>query len=149
MRTLFPRARLGHCLRHAINKLPGKLVALASPLRKALRSRLHTGWRTKGGLVCGVADPLMPVTSTLLDQAHNAIDRKLFMMQGFHHPDGSQQAFLRGLAQQTGSSKTRAWSASRCRDSVRRECDRCAGWARYRGDLCVRSVSRSIVYGSR
>jgi hypothetical protein len=25
----------------------------------------------------------MPVTSTLLDQAHNAIDRKLFMMKGF------------------------------------------------------------------
>jgi hypothetical protein len=42
LRTLFPRARLGHCLRHVINKLPGKLVALASPLRKALRSRFHT-----------------------------------------------------------------------------------------------------------
>ena len=40
----------------------------------------------------------MPVTSTLLDQAQNAIDRKLFMMKGFHHPKGSQQAFLRGLA---------------------------------------------------
>src|SRR5467141_579507 len=45
-----------------------------------------------------LADPRMPVTSTLLDQAHNAIDRKLFMMKGFHHPKGSQQAFLRGLA---------------------------------------------------
>jgi hypothetical protein len=40
----------------------------------------------------------MPVTSTLLEQAHNAIERKLFMMKGFHHPDGSQQAFLTGLA---------------------------------------------------
>ena len=40
----------------------------------------------------------MPVTSILLDQAHSAIDRKLFMMQGFHHPQGSQQAFLTGLA---------------------------------------------------
>jgi len=40
----------------------------------------------------------MPVTSTLLDQARNAIARKLFMMKGFHHPDGSQQAFLTGLA---------------------------------------------------
>jgi len=40
----------------------------------------------------------MPVTSTLLDQAHNAINRKLFMMKGFHHHQGSQQAFLRGLA---------------------------------------------------
>jgi hypothetical protein len=45
-----------------------------------------------------LADPRMPVTSTWLDQAHNAIDRKLFMMKGFHHPKGSQQAFLRGLA---------------------------------------------------
>jgi hypothetical protein len=43
-------------------------------------------------------DPRMPVISTLLDQAHNAIERKLFMMKGFHHPKGSQQAFLRGLA---------------------------------------------------
>src|SRR5229473_2299415 len=41
-RTLFPGARLGNCLRHAINKLPAKLVAIASPVRKALRSQLHT-----------------------------------------------------------------------------------------------------------
>jgi hypothetical protein len=40
----------------------------------------------------------MPVTSTLLDQAHNAFERKLFAMKGFHHPGGSQQAFLIGLA---------------------------------------------------
>jgi hypothetical protein len=32
------------------------------------------------------------------DQAHNAIERKLFAMKGFHHPGGSQQAFLTGLA---------------------------------------------------
>jgi len=44
------------------------------------------------------ADPRMPVTSTWLDQAHHAIDRKWFMMKGFHHPNGSPQAFLRGLA---------------------------------------------------
>jgi hypothetical protein len=52
----------------------------------------------KAGCYAVLADPQMLVTSTLLDQAHNAIDRKLFMMKGFHHPDGSQQAFLRGLA---------------------------------------------------
>ncbi len=40
----------------------------------------------------------MPVTSTLLDQAHNAIERKRFTMKAFHHPGDSQQAFLRGLA---------------------------------------------------
>jgi len=42
MRTLFPGARLGNCLRHALTKLPGKLVSLASPVRKALRSQFHT-----------------------------------------------------------------------------------------------------------
>src|SRR6266568_3606531 len=31
LRTLFPGARLGNCLRHAINKLPAKLVAITSP----------------------------------------------------------------------------------------------------------------------
>jgi len=40
----------------------------------------------------------MPAMSTVLDQAHNAIDRKLFAMKGFHHPGGSQTAFLTGLA---------------------------------------------------
>jgi hypothetical protein len=42
MRTLFPGARLGNCLRHAIIKLPGKLAAIASPVRQALRSQFHT-----------------------------------------------------------------------------------------------------------
>ena len=140
MRTLFPGARLGTCLRHALNKLPKKLAAIPSPVRKALRTQFHTllyrarqrknlrvfalgqrlrrfvdhvgtmagaanGKRVrqwfqdkKAGWYAVLADPQMPVTSTLLDQAHNAIDRKLFMMKGFHHPQGSQQAFLRGLA---------------------------------------------------
>ena len=140
MRTLFPGARLGYCLRHALNKLPGKLVAIASPLRKTLRTQFHTllyrarqrkGLRVfalgqrlrhfadhvtatagvangervrrwfqdkKAGWYAVLADPQMPVTSTLLDQAHNAIERKLFAMKGFHHPKGSQQTFLRGLA---------------------------------------------------
>jgi hypothetical protein len=140
MRMLFPGARLGNCLRHAINKLPKKLVAIASPVRKALRSQFHTllhrarqrkGLRVfalgqrlrhfvdyvtttagaangervrhwfhdkKAGWYAVLEDSQMPVTSTLLDQAHNAIDRKLFMMKGFHHPKGSQQAFLTGLA---------------------------------------------------
>jgi hypothetical protein len=52
----------------------------------------------KAGWHAVLEDPQMPVTSTLLDQAHNAMDRKLFMMKGFHHPGGSQQAFLTGLA---------------------------------------------------
>jgi hypothetical protein len=140
MRTLFPGTRLGTCLRHAVIKLPGKLAALASPVRQALRSRFHTllyrarqrkGLRVfalgqrlrrfadhvtntageangnrvrqwlqnkKVGWYAVLADPQMPVTSTLLDQAHNAIERKLFAMKGFHHPSGNQQAFLTGLA---------------------------------------------------
>jgi hypothetical protein len=140
MRTLFPGARLGNCLRHAINKLPGKLTAIPSSMRKTLRSQFHTllyrarqrkGLRVfalgqrlrhfadhvaatagpangarvrrwvqekKAGWYVVLADPHMPVTRTLLDQAHNAIERKLFAMKGFHHPKGSQQVFLTGLA---------------------------------------------------
>jgi hypothetical protein len=140
MRTLFPGARLGNCLRHALLKLPKKLVAIASPVRKTLRTQFHTllyrvrqrkGLRVfalgqrlrhfvdhvtvtagpangervrrwfqekKAGWYAVLEDPQMPVTSTLLDQAHNAIERKLFAMKGFHHPGGSQRAFLTGLA---------------------------------------------------
>jgi hypothetical protein len=140
MRTLFPGTRLGTCLRHAVIKLPGKLAAIASPVRQVLRSRFHTllyrarqrkglrifalgqrlrhvadhvtatagtanGTRVrrwiqekKAGWYAVFEDSQMPVTSTLLDQAHNAIERKLFAMKGFHHPGGSQQAFLTGLA---------------------------------------------------
>ena len=42
MRTLCPGARLGHCLRHALHKLPSQRVAIASPVGKALRSQFHT-----------------------------------------------------------------------------------------------------------
>ncbi|HSX81247.1 MAG TPA: hypothetical protein VLQ80_22095, partial [Candidatus Saccharimonadia bacterium] len=140
MRTLFPGVRVGNCLRHALNKLPKKLTAITSPVRKALRSQFHTllyrarqrkslrvfalgqrlrhfvdhvthtagtanGERVrrwfqdkKAGWYAILEDPQMPATSTLLDQAHNAIERKLFAMKGFHHPGGSQQAFLTGLA---------------------------------------------------
>jgi hypothetical protein len=140
MRTLFPGAHLGTCLRHALIKLPKKLAAITSPLRKALRIQFHTLWYRarqrkglrvfalgqrlrrfadhvtntageangnrvrqwfqdkKAGWYAVLADPQMPMTSTLLDQAHNAIERKLFAMKGFHHPSGNQQAFLTGLA---------------------------------------------------
>src|SRR5436190_1445376 len=42
LRTLFPGARLGTCLRHALLKLPKKLAAIPSPMRTALRSQFHT-----------------------------------------------------------------------------------------------------------
>ena len=140
LRTLFPGVRIGLCLRHALLKLPKKLVAIASPVRKALRTQCHTLWSRarqrkslrvfalgqrlrrfvdhvtatagpangervrrwfqdkKTGWYAVLEDPQMPATSTLLDQAHNALERKLFMMKGFHHPGGSQQGFLTGLA---------------------------------------------------
>jgi hypothetical protein len=37
----------------------------------------------KAGWYTVLADPQMPVTSTLLDQAHNALEQKLFAMKGF------------------------------------------------------------------
>src|SRR6266511_2475787 len=42
MKTLFPGSRLGNCLRHALNKLPDKLVGLAAPVRQGLRAKFHT-----------------------------------------------------------------------------------------------------------
>jgi hypothetical protein len=140
MRTLFPGARLGFCLRHAINKLPDKLIGIPASMRRKLRSKFHAllhrcrqrkslrvvamgqclrhfanridtavgeehGERIrhwfetkKAGWYAVLEDPKMPAMSTVLDQAHNAMDRKLFAMKGFHHPGGSQAAFLTGLA---------------------------------------------------
>jgi hypothetical protein len=140
MRTLFPGARLGYCLRHALNKLPDKLVGLSAPVRQRWRSKFHAllhrcrqrkslrvvslgqrlrhfvdhitaaegeehGGRVrswiedkKAGWYAVLEDPKMPSMSTALDQAHNAMDRKLFNMKGFHHPGGSQAVFLTGLA---------------------------------------------------
>jgi hypothetical protein len=140
LRTLFPGVRVGLCLRHALLQLPKKLVASTSPVRKALRTRLHTLWyrarqrkglrgfalgqrrrhfadhvATTAGVANGervrrwfqdqkvgwytvLAEPQMPATSPLLDQAHHTIERQLFAMKGFHHPGGSQEAFLTGLA---------------------------------------------------
>jgi hypothetical protein len=140
MRTRFPGARLGFCLRHALNKLPDKLVGVPASVRRGLRSKFHAvlhrcrqrkslrvvalgqclrhfanridtavgeahGERIrhwfetkKAGWYAVLEDPKMPAMSTVLDQAHNAMDRKLFAMKGFHHPGGSQAAFLTGLA---------------------------------------------------
>jgi len=41
MRTLFPKARLGFCLRHALNKLPDKLIGVSAPVRQGLRAKFH------------------------------------------------------------------------------------------------------------
>ena len=50
----------------------------------------------KAGGYAVLADPQMPVIRTLLDQAHNTIERKMFMMKALHHPDGGQQALSPG-----------------------------------------------------
>ena len=42
MQTLFPEARLGFCLRHALHKLPDKLIGISASVRKGLRSTFHT-----------------------------------------------------------------------------------------------------------
>jgi len=61
--------------------------------------RVHNWFQDKkSGWYAVLEDPQMPAMSTPLDQAHNAFDRKLFMMKYFHHPNGSQAAFLTGLA---------------------------------------------------
>jgi len=51
----------------------------------------------KDGWFAILEKPELPGTSTLLDQAHNALDRKIFMMKGFHHPNGSQIEFINGI----------------------------------------------------
>jgi len=125
LRTLFPRARLGLCLRHALNKLPDKLIGVSASVRQGLRSKFHAllhrcrqrtslrvvalgqrlrrfvdhltatvgeehgervrDWfqEKKAGWYAVLADTQMPAMSTVLDHAHNAIDRKLFAMKGF------------------------------------------------------------------
>jgi hypothetical protein len=54
--------------------------------------------RKKDGWYALFYDSEIPKTSALIDQAHNALARKLFMMKGFHHKEGSQESFLNGIA---------------------------------------------------
>ena len=85
------------CLRWARDY--AALPTTSPPAGAANGERIRQWFQTKqAGWYAVLADPRMPVTSTLLDQAHNTLDRKLFMMKGFHHPRGNQQAFLPGLA---------------------------------------------------
>jgi hypothetical protein len=98
--TLLYRARqrkglrifaLGQRLRHFADHVAATAGANGVRVRRWIQEK-KAGWYTV------LADPQMPVTSTLLDQAHNTIERKLFAMKGFHHPGGNQQVFLTGLA---------------------------------------------------
>src|SRR5262252_4651257 len=83
---------LGQRLRHFADR-----VATTAGLANGGRVRRWFRGK-KAGWYAVLADPQMPMTSTLVDQVHNAIEQKLFMMKAFHHPDGSQQTFHTGLA---------------------------------------------------
>jgi hypothetical protein len=140
LHALFPAAKLGNCLWHAMRRVGHKLRGVSSATRDLLRGNFFGMFQDRQSrqrlTLCSLAQKLhhfakqvtklagekngaclrewiqkkkagwyvlfrhrqMPATSTLLDQAHNALDRKLFMMKGFHHPDGHQQIFLNGVA---------------------------------------------------
>jgi hypothetical protein len=99
--TLLSRARqrkrwrvfaLGQRLRHVADQVaPTAGGANGTRVRRWVQDK-------KAGWSAVLDDPQMPVTSTLLEQAHNAMERKLCAMPGFHHPRGRPQAFLTGLA---------------------------------------------------
>jgi len=80
--------RLRHCADHVAPKAG---VANGERGRRWFQAK-------KAGWYAVLEAPQMPVTSPLLAQAQNALERKLFTMKGFHHPGGRQQAFLTGLA---------------------------------------------------
>jgi hypothetical protein len=83
---------LGQRLRHVADHVAHSAgVANGERVRRWFQDK-------KAGWYAVLEDLQMPVTSTLLDQAHNAFERKLFAMKGFHHAGGSHQAFLIGLA---------------------------------------------------
>jgi len=71
---------LGQKLRRFCEKVTKTAgVANGETIRTWVRKK-KSGWYTL------FRDSQMPTTSTLLDQAHNAMARKLFMMKGFHPP---------------------------------------------------------------
>jgi hypothetical protein len=117
--TLLYRARqrkssrvlaLGQQLRHFADHVAQKAeVAHGKCVRRWFQDK-KAGWSP------WLEDPQMPAMSILLAQAYNALDRKLFLMKAFHHPPGSQQVFLAGLAHlyHLIPSQCRAKHAGRC-----------------------------------
>jgi hypothetical protein len=88
-----------NCVRSLGQKLRRFCEKVTQTAGVANGENLHA-WicKRKAGWYALFRDANMPTTSTLLDQAHNAIDRKLFMMKGFHHKEGKQTNFLNCLA---------------------------------------------------
>jgi hypothetical protein len=98
--TLLDRARQRKGLR--VFALGQKLRRFADHVARTTGAANNTHVRhrfqaKKVGWYAVLDDARMPVTSTLLDQAHNAIDQKPFMLKGSHYPKESQQAFRQGL----------------------------------------------------
>jgi hypothetical protein len=91
-RTSLRVVALGQRLRHCADRITTTVGAEQGERVRGWFQAKKAGWYTV------LADPKMPAMSPVLDQAHNAIDRKRFAMTGFHHPGGSPQAFLTGLA---------------------------------------------------
>jgi len=90
--TLLPVFTFGQQLRRFADKVEKEAG-------KANGERIRDWFQTrKPGWFVLVNDPQMPTTSTLLDQAHNMVDRKLCMMKGFHHKEAAPTAFLTALA---------------------------------------------------
>jgi hypothetical protein len=85
MRALFPGARLGYCLRHALNKLPDKLIGLSAPVRQGLRAKfhalLHRCRQRKSLRVVALGQRLRHVAdhiATTVGEAHGARVRQRF-----------------------------------------------------------------------
>ena len=83
----------GQRLRHWADRI-------ATPVGEAHGARVRPWFQSKqAGWYTVRAAPPLPAMSPGLEQAHHALDRHLFAMQGFPHPGGSQAASLTGLAQ--------------------------------------------------
>jgi hypothetical protein len=100
--------RLRHCADH-VTTTAG--TATGERVRRWLQAK-KAGWYTV------LADPRMPVTSTLLAQAHNAMNRKLFAMKGFVRSVGPKSALALRQAARRQSCNSVAHEGARPARSV-------------------------------
>jgi len=104
-----PVFKAGQRIRRYKEKLKKIAGEAASPIAEWI-DRKKSGWYKV------IETEKMPKTTTLLDQAHNAIERKLFNMKQFHHTNGRQVDFLKGFAMLYNiiPYQTRAKNADKC-----------------------------------
>ena len=94
---------LGQRLRHVVDHVTATVgEAHGERVRPWIQDK-------KAGWYAVLEDPKMPAMSTVLDQAHNAIDRKLFAMKGFHHPRRALNAGKCGVEVEGGRVPTSDW----------------------------------------